>query len=98
MSTPTDVTKQERKQVPAYKRKRRRIYGGVAVAAIAVIAVIVWAVTQGNSGTPVPGFTIAYGQGTVANSDSVIASDPVLAKITLQAPGTNILWWGGYFI
>ena len=51
------------------------------MAAIAVIAVIVWAVTQGNSGTPVPGFTIAYGQGTVANSDSIIDSDPALAKV-----------------
>jgi taurine transport system substrate-binding protein len=81
MSTSAEVTKPERRQVPAYKRRRRRIYGGVAVAAIAVIAVIVWAVTQGNSGTPVPGFTIAYGQGTVANSDSIIASDPALAKV-----------------
>ena len=81
MSTSAEVTKPERRQVPAYKRRRRRIYGGVAVAAIAVIAVIVWAVTQGNSGTPVPGFTIAYGQGTVANSDSIIDSDPALAKV-----------------
>ncbi len=81
MSTSAEVTKPERRQVPAYKRRRRRIYGGVAVAAIAVIAVIVWAVTQGNSGAPVPGFTIAYGQGTVANSDSIIDSDPALAKV-----------------
>lgn len=81
MSTSAEVTKPERRQVPAYKRRGRRIYGGVAVAAIAVIAVIVWAVTQGNSGAPVPGFTIAYGQGTVANSDSIIDSDPALAKV-----------------
>jgi taurine transport system substrate-binding protein len=81
MSTSAEVTKPERRQVPAYKRRRRRIYGGVAVAAIAVIAVIVWAVTQGNSGAPVPGFTIAYGQGTVANSDSIIDSDPALAQV-----------------
>jgi taurine transport system substrate-binding protein len=81
MSTSAEVTKPERRQVPAYKRRRRRIYGGVAVAAIAVIAVIVWAVTQGNSGAPLPGFTIAYGQGTVANSDSIIDSDPALAKV-----------------
>jgi hypothetical protein len=45
MSTSAEVTKPERRQVPAYKRRRRRIYGGLAVAAIAVIAVIVWAVT-----------------------------------------------------
>jgi len=80
MSTSAEVSSPERKQVPVYKRKRRRIYGTLAVAAIVIIAVIVWAVTQGSSNTPVPGFTIAYGQGTVANSDSVIASDPALAK------------------
>ena len=81
MSTSAEATRQERKQLPVYKRRRRRIYGVIAVAAVAVIAVIVWAVTQGgSSGTAVPGFTIAYGQGTVANSDSIIASDPALAK------------------
>jgi taurine transport system substrate-binding protein len=80
MSTSAEVTKLERKQVPAYKRRRRRIYGSLAVAAIVVIAVIVWAVTQGSSSTAIPGFTIAYGQGTVANSDSIIASDATLAK------------------
>lgn len=80
MSTPADVTKPTRKQVPVYKRKRRRIYGAIGVAAIVVIALIIWAVTRGSSGTAVPGFTIAYGQGTVANSDSIIASDPALAK------------------
>jgi taurine transport system substrate-binding protein len=80
MSTSTEVTKPERKRAPVYKRKRRRIYGSLAVAAVVVIAVIAWTVTRGSSGTTVPGFTIAYGQGTVANSDSVIASDPALAK------------------
>jgi taurine transport system substrate-binding protein len=80
MSTSAEVTKLERKQVPVYKRRRRRIYGSLAVAAIVVIAVIVWAVTQGSSSTAIPGFTIAYGQGTVANSDSIIASDATLAK------------------
>jgi taurine transport system substrate-binding protein len=80
MSTPADVSRPARKQVPVYKRKRRRIYGTLAVAAIVVIAVIVWAVTRGSSSTAIPGFTIAYGQGTVANSDSIIASDPALAK------------------
>ena len=58
MSTSAEVTRQERKQVPVYKR-RRRIYGSLAVAAIVIIAVIVWAVTQGNSSAALPGFTIA---------------------------------------
>jgi hypothetical protein len=80
MSTSADVTRTERKQVPVYKRRRRRIYGSLAVAAIVVIAIIVWAVTQNSSSTPIPSFTIAYGQGTVANSDSIIASDATLAK------------------
>ncbi|HUL27049.1 MAG TPA: ABC transporter substrate-binding protein [Streptosporangiaceae bacterium] len=80
MSTSAEVTRPDHKQVPVYKRRRRRIYGSLAVAAIVIIAVIVWAVTQGSSSTAIPGFTIAYGQGTVANSDSVIASDPALAK------------------
>ena len=80
MSTSADTTRPERKQVPVYKRRRRRIYGSLAVAAIVVIAVVVWAVTQNSSSTPIPSFTIAYGQGTVANSDSIIASDGTLAK------------------
>lgn len=80
MNTSTETSTQSRK-VPVYKRKRRRIYGSLAAAAAAVIAVIVWAITQGSTGSgPVPGFTIAYGQGTVANSDSIIASDQGLAK------------------
>jgi taurine transport system substrate-binding protein len=80
MSTPVDVSKPARKQVPVYKRKRRRIYAVIGAVAIIVIALIIWTVTRGTPGTPVPGFTIAYGQGTVANSDSIIASDPALAK------------------
>jgi NitT/TauT family transport system substrate-binding protein len=79
MST-SEAIKPERKQLPVYKRRRRRIYGVVAVAAIIVIALIVWTVTRGSSATPIPSFTIAYGQGTVANSDSIIDSDPALAK------------------
>jgi NitT/TauT family transport system substrate-binding protein len=80
MSTSADVNKPARKQVPVYKRKRRRVYGSLVAAAIAVLAVIIWTVTRDSSGTAVPGFTIAYGQGTVANSDSIIASDTALAK------------------
>src|SRR5450755_185366 len=81
MSTSADTRESARKPTPVYKRKRRRIYGSLAVAAIVVIAVIVWAVTRsGGSSGALPGFTIAYGQGTVANSDSIIDSDAALAK------------------
>jgi taurine transport system substrate-binding protein len=80
MSTPADVSKPAGKQVPVYKRKRRRIYAAIGAAAIVVIVLIVWAVTRSSSRTALPGFTIAYGQGTVANSDSIIDSDPALAK------------------
>jgi taurine transport system substrate-binding protein len=81
MSTSADTQVPARKQVPIYKRKRRRIYGSIAVALVVVIAVIVWAVTRiGSSGAALPSFTIAYGQGTVANSDSIIHSDAALAK------------------
>ena len=82
MSTKPDTTTPARSGAPVYKRRRRRIYASIAVAAAVVIALVVWAVTQGNSGpgAALPGFTIAYGQGTVANSDSIIDSDPALAK------------------
>lgn len=80
MSTSADTTAQARKGVPIYKRKRRRVYGVIGLVAVVVIAVVVWAVTQGSSSGALPSFTIAYGQGTVANSDSVIDSDPALQK------------------
>ena len=82
MSASSDTATQARGRVPVYKRRRRRIYAGAAVAAAVVIALIVWAVTQGSSGpaAALPSFTIAYGQGTVANSDSILASDGALAK------------------
>ncbi len=81
MSTSADVTVPARKPAPIYKRRRRRIYGSLAIVAVLVIAVIVWAVTgRGGSSGALPGFTIAYGQGTVANSDSIIDSDATLAK------------------
>src|ERR1700680_2747743 len=81
MSTSADVNAPASKSVPVYKRKRRRIYVILAVAVIAAAAVIIWAVTRcGGSGSALPSFTIAYGQGTVANSDSIIDSDAALAK------------------
>jgi taurine transport system substrate-binding protein len=81
MSSPADVNAPARTPVPRYKRRRRRIWGAAAVAVILVIAVIVWAVSRGGSGSaPLPSFTIAVGQGTVASPDSIIESQPSLAK------------------
>jgi taurine transport system substrate-binding protein len=82
MSTSADVSASRRKPVPVYKRKRRRVYGAVAAVLVVIIVVVVWAVTRsgGSAAGPLPGFTIAYGQGTVANSDSIIDSSPALAK------------------
>jgi taurine transport system substrate-binding protein len=82
MSSSADVNVPTSRPAPIYKRKRRRVYGIIAVAVVIVIGLIIWAVTQGSSGpgAALPGFTIAYGQGTVANSDSIIDSDAALAK------------------
>lgn len=83
MSSSTDVGARTRKPVPTFKRRRRRAYGGIAVAAALVIALIVWAVTRGTgSGTAgaLPSFTISVSQGTVASPDSIIESQPSLAK------------------
>ena len=54
----------------------------IVVAAVIVIGLIIWAVTQGGSSGPaaLPSFTIAFGQGTVANPDSIIDSQPSLSK------------------
>jgi NitT/TauT family transport system substrate-binding protein len=81
MSATPDTTTAARSGVPVYKRRRRRVYAGIGVAAAVVIALAAWAAsTGGGSGAPPPSFTIAYGQGTVANSDSIIDSDPALAR------------------
>ncbi len=79
----TDTTTPTRKGAPIYKRRRRRIYGAVAVAAAVVIALIIWAVTSsgGSGSATLPGFTISVSQGTVASPDSIIESQPSLAKI-----------------
>src|SRR5216683_102761 len=81
MSTPPDTATVTRSGVPRYKRRRRRVYAGIGVAAAVVIALAAWAASTsgGGSGAP-PSFTIAYGQGTVANADSIIDSDPALAR------------------
>ncbi len=82
MSTSEDIRARARKPIPVYRRRRRRIYGGMAAAVAVIVAIVVVVVvtTGGGSSTAVPSFTIAYGQGTVANSDSIIASNPALAK------------------
>jgi taurine transport system substrate-binding protein len=81
MSAAPDTTTTAGGRVPVYKRRRRRIYAGLGVAVAVVVGLAAWAVSSsGGPGTALPGFTIAYGQGTVANSDSIIDSDPALAK------------------
>jgi NitT/TauT family transport system substrate-binding protein len=81
MSDTADTATPPRTSVPRYKRRRRRIYVTIAVVVIIVIAAIVWAVTRGSSGPgTLPGFTIAYGQGNIASSDSIIDSDPAIAR------------------
>jgi taurine transport system substrate-binding protein len=65
----------------AFQRQRRRrwIIASSAVAVIAVAVVVTVVATTGGSGSG-PRFTIAYGQGNVANSDSVIDTQPALRK------------------
>jgi taurine transport system substrate-binding protein len=82
MSSSADVNVPTSRSVPVYKRKRRRNYGAIAVVVVVGTALIVWAVTQGSSGpATLPSFTISVGQGTVASPDSIIESQPSLAKI-----------------
>jgi taurine transport system substrate-binding protein len=83
MASPADVSVSSGSAVPVYKRRRRRIYGGLAVVAAVVIALVIWAVVgSGSSGTStLPGFTISVSQGTVASPDSIIESQPSLAKL-----------------
>jgi taurine transport system substrate-binding protein len=84
MSSAADVNVPARKSVPIYRRKRRRIYGSIAVAVVVVIALIIWAVSRGGgsgSAAPLPGFTISVSAGAVASPDSIIESQPSLAKI-----------------
>ena len=78
-----DVNADPRPSTPIYKRKRRRIYGTVAVAAAVAVALIIWAVVGSGSSGPgaLPKFTISVSQGTVASPDSIIESQPSLAKL-----------------
>jgi ABC-type taurine transport system substrate-binding protein len=82
LSNSADVSVPTARSVPVYKRKRRRIYGVVALVVIVAAALIIWAVTQGGSSAPgsLPSFTISVSQGTVASPDSIILSQPSLEK------------------
>src|SRR3954454_4120534 len=62
-----------------YQRRRRRRIVLIGIATVAVIALVVGYLTTRSSGAA-PGFTIAYGQGNVASSDSIIATQPELKK------------------
>jgi taurine transport system substrate-binding protein len=64
----------------AFQRRRRRrwIAASAVVAVIAIVAIVI-VTTTGGSGSR-PQFTVAYGQGNVANSDSVIDTQPALKK------------------
>jgi taurine transport system substrate-binding protein len=81
MSSSAKTRTTQKRSLPVYKRRRRRqLYGLVAVALAAVIGVVAWAVT-GNGSGPLPSFTISVGQGSVASPDSIIESQPALAKL-----------------
>ena len=76
MSTSADVSAARRKPGPGLQAQEAPDLRQPRRGRVVVIAVVVWAVTQGSSSAPMPSFTIAYGQGTVANSDSIIDSEP----------------------
>jgi NitT/TauT family transport system substrate-binding protein len=63
----------------SFQRRRRRRLWLVATAAVVVIAVVIAVLTTRSSGGA-PSFTVAYGQGNVASSDSIIATQPALKK------------------
>lgn len=87
MSTSADSTSAETTQsapsgTPLYKRRRRRIYAIVAAAVVVIVGLSLGLSLGlgGSSGGPLPNFVISLSTGTVANSDSIIVSDPSLKK------------------
>ena len=65
----------------AYQRRRRRRLGlGGLALVIAVAAVWAIAAATGSGSDGLPSLTIAYGQGTVANADSILDTQPSLAR------------------
>jgi taurine transport system substrate-binding protein len=82
MSSSAEIKTPAKRPVPIYKRRRRRIYGATALVLAVVVGVVVWAATGGSSGpASLPSFTISVSQGTVASPDSIIESQPALAKL-----------------
>jgi hypothetical protein len=81
MSTEAQASTPTKRSVPLYKRRRRRLYGAAALALAIVIGVVVWATTGGSGPEPLPSFTISVSQGSVASPDSIIESQPTLAKL-----------------
>ncbi|MGD0241605.1 MAG: ABC transporter substrate-binding protein [Streptosporangiaceae bacterium] len=81
MSTEAQASTPTKRSVPLYKRRRRRLYGAAALALAIVIGVVVWATTGGSGSGPLPSFTISVSQGSVASPDSIIESQPTLAKL-----------------
>lgn len=68
------------------RRRRRRLLITAAVAAVIAAAGITAGVTLSDSGSGTPSFVVAYGQGNVANADSIIQtqssiSAPIKAKL-----------------
>jgi ABC-type taurine transport system substrate-binding protein len=81
MSSSAGTGTTEKRGLPVYKRRRRRrLYGLVAVVLAVVIGVVTWVVTGTSSGA-LPSFTISVSQGSVASPDSIIESQPSLAKL-----------------
>jgi taurine transport system substrate-binding protein len=81
MSSTADTNTPAKRTIPRYKRRRRRIYAATAVAVVAVIGVVVGLVVGGSGSATLPGFTISVSQGSVASPDSIIESEPSLAKM-----------------
>jgi ABC-type taurine transport system substrate-binding protein len=76
--TGTTITK---RGLPVFKRRRRRQLLAVTAAVLAVVVgVVAWVVT-GTGSSALPSFTISVSQGSVASPDSIIESQPSLAKI-----------------
>jgi NitT/TauT family transport system substrate-binding protein len=62
------------------KRRRRRLLLAAAVLAVLAAGGIAAGTTLGGSGGGKPSFVVAYGQGNVANADSIIQTQPSIAS------------------
>jgi taurine transport system substrate-binding protein len=65
-----------------FQKRRRRRWIAIALAVVVVIALVAVVADRGGSSSSSagkPSFTVAYGQGNVANADSIIHSQPSLA-------------------